>query len=108
MIKKAKIIVDYEVLAEHMQAMLLAAQQADWDKVTDLEVYYKAKIAQIQASKSQVELTKIEQARKIELIKQILHDDHEIQSLIYPRMDELTKLIYGNQNSMKLNRTYGV
>jgi flagellar protein FliT len=108
MIRTAKVIGDYEALAEHMQAMLVAAKQSDWDKVTDLEVFYKAKIAQIQAYKSQVALTKIEQARKMELIKQILHDDHEIQSLIYPRMDELTKLINGSQNSMKLNRTYGV
>jgi flagellar protein FliT len=106
--KNTSIILEYESLATLMTQMLHAAKLQDWDKVSDLELFYQAKMQQIKTQELTLKLNKVDQARKLAIIKEILKNDHEIKSLIHPKMDELSKLMRGGQNKAKLNRTYGI
>ena len=102
------IITEYESLAVLMKQMLHAAQSQDWEKVSDIELFYHDKMAQIKVDESRTTLSKNDQSRKLGIIKQILQDDHEIKALIYPKMDELSKFMRGGNTKTKLNRAYGI
>lgn len=101
-------IEEYEALAALMREMLQSAQTRNWDKVSDLEMFYHDKMASIKTMERNTVLSKQAQARKLEIIKGILQDDHQIKSLIYPEMDQLSKLLTGGQNKAKLSRSYGI
>ena len=105
---KNNLILNYEYLAELMAQMLAAAKLQDWDKVTDLELFYQDRMAQIKIEEGRVSLSKAEQAMKLTIIKKILKNDHELKSLIHPRMDELSKFLRTGPTKAKLNRTYGM
>jgi flagellar protein FliT len=102
------IITEYESLAALMKQMLEAARLQDWEKVSDLELFYQDKMAQIKLAESNATLSKNDQGRKLDIIKLILEDDNEIKGLIYPKMDELSKFISGSYTKNKLNRAYGM
>jgi hypothetical protein len=102
------IITEYESLAALMKQMLESARLQDWEKVSDLELFYQDKMTQIKMAESTTTLSKNDQGRKLGIIKLILQDDNEIKSLIYPKMDELSKFISGGYTKTKLNRAYGM
>lgn len=83
----------YTELAELMAQMLATAKQDQWDHVSELEVVYLDKIAQIKTIEKASILTQETKSQKAAIIQRILADDHQLKLLIHPWMHKLTQLM---------------
>lgn len=106
MIEPQILIQRYEALAKVMHEMLTAAQQQNWDRVTELETFYTVQAEQLKVQEKNVILPAAVQAQKLSIIKAILADDSEMRALIHPWMHKLTQLMQGAHMEAKLNRSY--
>jgi flagellar protein FliT len=103
------LIQEYSALAGLISQMLSAAQQNNWDSVSEIEVSYLAKVNQIKHLEKSVVLDKTLKSQKLALIKRILADDETIRLLIHPWMSQLNILMQPQQSramQTKLNNTY--
>lgn len=103
------LIQEYTALAALMSQMLNAAQQNNWDRVSEIEVSYLSKVNQIKNHEKTVILDKTLKSQKLALIKRILADDDAIRLLIHPWMSKLSQLMQPNNSQAmqaKLNSTY--
>jgi flagellar protein FliT len=103
------LIQEYSALAALMAQMLSAAQQNNWDRVSEIEVSYLSKVNVIKLHEKTVVLDKTLKSQKLALIKRILADDGAIRLLIHPQMSKLSQLMQPhNSQAMqaKLNSTY--
>lgn len=96
-----------EAVAELTNQMLLAAQQQDWDRLTDLEGSCARHVEQLKTMKDAAPLPSDARQRKVASIKRILADDREIRNLVSPWMVRLNSMINSNQTEKKLTRAYG-
>lgn len=99
-------IAAYEALSELTGDMLLAAQQGDWDQLTELERHCQASVNRLMAHAPVVKLNEHEQQRKLEVIRKILADDAQIRDLAEPRLAKLMNLLRGTDTARKLTKTY--
>lgn len=87
----------YTELAELMATMLATAKQDNWDHVSELEVVYLDKIAQIKSIEKTSILMPETKSQKAAIIQGILADDHQLKLLIHPWMHKLTQLMQPGQ-----------
>lgn len=87
----------YTELAECMAQMLASAKQDHWDRVSELEVAYLDKIAQIKSLEKASILTQATKSQKTAIIQGILADDHQLRLLIHPWMQKLSQWMQPGQ-----------
>lgn len=97
----------YESAAKIMAQMLIAAKQDAWEKVSELEQSYLLKIEVIRTIEQQlkaesIRLTPAMHAAKQALLQQILADDAEIRTLLFPVMHRITDMIFDAQSTSRL------
>ncbi|MBR7798931.1 flagellar protein FliT [Undibacterium sp. FT137W] len=97
----------YETVAVISDQMLLAAKNADWDRLTELESQCSEHIASLREGEGPIKLTGETRDRKVKIIQKILADDRQIRDLTEPWMANLSKLIRSNQTERKLVQAYG-
>lgn len=92
----------YESAAKIMAQMLIAARDSAWEKVTELEQSYLLKLEVIKALEQNLrmqeeKMTPEQKLRKQALVQQILADDGEIRTLLFPVMHRITDMIFDAQ-----------
>ena len=87
----------YESVAEITSHMLLAAQEQDWDKLSELEGYCAQYVEKLKLHEQLEPLTGDAQAKKLACIKRILADDREIRNLMAPWMVKLNSMLNNNR-----------
>lgn len=92
----------YESAAKIMAQMLIAARDSAWEKVTELEQSYLLKLEVIKALEQNLRLQEAkldadDKLRKQVLVQQILADDAEIRTLLFPMMHRITDMIFDAQ-----------
>lgn len=96
----------YEQMAQVTKQMLLAAQQQEWDRLSELEQSCAQYVEQLKMLESAAPLDDEARDRKVASIRQILADDKEIRSLVSPWMVKLNSMMNSSQTEKKLLRTY--
>ncbi|MGN6388871.1 MAG: flagellar protein FliT [Burkholderiaceae bacterium] len=100
------ILADYEAVASITGQMLLAARDADWDRLTALESACAARVAILKEQEPQPALTGALRERKVRILRQILDDDREIRNLTEPWMARLMNLMQSAGTERRLSRAY--
>jgi flagellar protein FliT len=101
-----EVIALYEAVAELMEKMHLAAQQEDWDTLTELENLCAEHIKTLQSIESTSPMTVEARQKKIASIKRILANDRDIRNLVSPWMARINKLLSSKKTEQKINLTY--
>ncbi|PWC14264.1 flagellar biosynthesis protein FliT [Brenneria roseae subsp. americana] len=88
--------------------MLQLAQQADWEKLIELEQQYVSTINElpIDTKEQPYSLTLSEQQQIQDCLQQILHNESEISRLLKARMEELKTLIGTSSRQKSVNQAY--
>jgi flagellar protein FliT len=90
----------YETVAEVTNQMLQAAQNQDWDELSELEVSCADYVEQIRDYDELQPEDGEAYKRKLSSIKQILANDREIRNLMAPWMMKLNNMLSsGNKNN---------
>ncbi|MFE8104345.1 flagellar protein FliT [Brenneria goodwinii] len=89
-------------------AMLQLAQQADWEKLIELEQQYVSEITQLPIITEQqpLNIPQLEQQQIRGYLRQILKNESEINKLLQARMDELKTLIGQSSKQKSVNQAY--
>lgn len=108
-------MIDKLAIYEHMAAltaqMVAAAQQADWDQLTELEHHVGAMRDQLIAADRVAvvpEADETRRARKVALIQRMLADDREIRRHTEPWMESVRTLLAGNARQRNLRTAYNL
>lgn len=96
----------YEAVADLTNQMLQAAQQQDWDRLTELESNCALYVEQLKQTEDGSSLSADARERKVSSIKRILADDREIRNLVSPWMVKLNSMINSNHTEKKLSQAY--
>ncbi|WP_395007100.1 flagellar protein FliT [Undibacterium sp.] len=107
MLNSEEVITIYESVAAISDQMLDAARNADWERLTELELRCSSHIASLREGEAPIRLTGEVRERKVKIIQKILADDREIRGITEPWMANLSKLINSNQTERKLVQAYG-
>lgn len=102
-----QVLVIYESMAQLSTAMLAAARDGDWDRLTELERDCAAQLRILHAHEATVAMHGPARTRKIALIRNILADDREIRDLTMPWMARLSALIGNTRAQTRLANAYG-
>ena len=97
----------YENVAQITAHMLDAAQNGDWELLSDLENNCKNTVETLQMHDISSELTLDLKNKKIAIIKKILEDDRKIRDITEPWMIKLSNLMKKSQNHRQLSQAYG-
>jgi len=94
----------YESVAEVTNQMLKAAQNQDWDELSELEVTCADYVEQIRDYDEVQPEDGDAYKRKLKSIKQILANDREIRNLMAPWMLKLNNMLSsGSKNNTSVN-----
>ena len=99
----------YESMKDVSAQMVLAAEQADWDTLVDLEkrlAHIRDQAMQEDTPNMQHALDEATRSRKIELIQAILANDREIRRHTEPWMASMRELLGAQSRSQILQRVY--
>jgi flagellar protein FliT len=99
-------LVFYQKIAATTSQMLAAAQEQDWDLLTELEQNCSGYVEELKKLETVFPTNSTMSNQKIEYIKRILEDDKEIRSLVSPWMQKLNSLMNCNHVEQKLIQTY--
>ena len=89
----------YESVAEVTNQMLQAAQNQDWDELTELEVSCANYVEQIRDYDEVQPEAGDAYKRKLKSIKVILTNDREIRNLMAPWMMKLNSMLSGGSKN---------
>lgn len=89
---RSSLLRHYEAIAQASCAMLVAAQAGDWITVARYEDRCCALIATLKAA-SDIPLDGADDARRMQLLRQILSDDAQIRSHAEPWLQPITPYI---------------
>jgi flagellar protein FliT len=87
--------------------MLVAARQADWERLIERERECCRQVQTLAAAQVETRLDPPFQRRKIEIIHKVLAGDAEIRDLTEPRMARLQQLVSGTRQERRLISAYG-
>lgn len=101
-------IVDvYETMAVITDQMLRAANDSDWDRLTELEQQCALHVRQLKAHEPQP-LAGAQRVKKVDAIRRMLAADRQIRDLTTPWMARLSALISNTATERRVARAYGV
>ncbi|MCL2895327.1 flagellar protein FliT [Brenneria tiliae] len=88
--------------------MLQLAQQADWEKLIELEQQYVNAINELPAvTEEQTDKATLSEQQQIQdCLQKILHNESEISRLLKERMEELKTLIGTSSRQKSVNQAY--
>jgi flagellar protein FliT len=97
----------YDCLARTTAHMLSAAQNADWDKLVELEKHCAELVARMSALETEDPLPEDLRKRKAAMIRTVLADDAAIRNITEPWLQQLGSMLGANGHERRLLRTYG-
>lgn len=97
----------YESMAVITDQMLRAANDNDWDRLTELEQQCAAHVRQLKDSEPQP-LAGAQRVKKVDAIRRMLAADRQIRDLTTPWMARLSALINNTSTERRVARAYGV
>lgn len=101
-------IVDvYETMAVITDQMLRAANDSDWDRLTQLEQQCALHVRQLKEHEPQP-LAGAARVKKVDAIRRMLAADRQIRDLTTPWMARLSALISNTSTERRVARAYGV
>ncbi len=104
----APIIARYERLGQISSAMLMAAQQRDWEGLEALGANFLEAVDAIKsADLLPPSLSADQRLAKGRIIRQILNNDRAIRDITQPWMRELQAMMHSVGTQRKLQRAYG-
>lgn len=95
----ARLIRQYEAIAQVSHAMLAAARADDWVRVSDLEDECRVLIEGLKRAAQTQSLGLAEQRRRIQLLREILADDAEIRARSEPWLRQLETLCQSSRRT---------
>jgi flagellar protein FliT len=101
------IVETYETMAVITAEMLRAANDSDWDRLTELEQQCALHVRQLKESEPQP-LEGPQRVKKIDAIRRMLAADRQIRDLTTPWMARLSALINNTSTERRVARAYGV
>jgi flagellar protein FliT len=90
----------YEALERASADMLSAAREADWDQVVKLEGACVLLIAQLKHAAGESSLAAEGARLKSRIMQRILVNDAEIRTLAEPWLDDLDRMLTGQQRNL--------
>lgn len=106
MLDKQQTIDLYERVLHISTQMLEAANQGDWDTVSQLQDYCSEQIEILKSNGPVPPLSGDDRDRKVEMIQQILANDKAIRDISTPWLKELSNLIHTTDNQIKMLGSY--
>jgi flagellar protein FliT len=106
MTSNAEYFARYEAIAVISGRMLVAARNALWNDLVQLQDEYRHLVEALKNAEAGVKLDDGERARKFDLIRQILADDAAIRDLANPRMAKLSALFAATRPACVLKELY--
>lgn len=101
-------IVDvYETMAVITDQMLRAANDNDWDRLTQLEQQCALHVRQLKENEPQP-LAGAARVKKVDAIRRMLAADRQIRDLTTPWMARLSALISNTSTERRVARAYGI
>ncbi|WP_229422847.1 flagellar protein FliT [Telluria aromaticivorans] len=101
-------IVDvYETMAVITDQMLRAANDNDWDRLTQLEQQCALHVRQLKEHEPQP-LAGAARVKKVDAIRRMLAADRQIRDLTTPWMARLSALISNTSTERRVARAYGI
>ncbi len=91
--RSGPLIERYREVAQLSRHMLAAARREDWEEVVRLEARCRILIGHLKEAALAEPLSPVDQQRRIELLRDILHDDAQIRLRAEPWVLELERLI---------------
>lgn len=88
-----RLIERYELIAQASHEMLAAARHEDWESVARLEDACSALIDELRRIAPKEQLDRIEQRRRVALLREILADDAQIRARAEPWLQALEHLL---------------
>lgn len=101
-----EVIPIYLKISELTGQMLEAAQNQNWDQLSELEKNCAEQVNLLKEEACQIPLPGKLRTQKIEIIQKILGDDRAIRNLTEPWMRELQSLMQNTGNRRKLEHAY--
>lgn len=95
----------YRELLDNARAMLLAAREARWDDLTNLETARKDCLSSV-VEADIVSTIPAEIETRTELIQSILECDEQTKALVHGRTSELAEMLGSMDNERKLADAY--
>lgn len=92
-VERSQLLRRYEAIAAASGAMLDAARADDWQEVARLEDFCRTLIAALKAEAERAELSRVENERRMDLLRGILADDAEIRGRAEPWTRQLDRLL---------------
>jgi flagellar protein FliT len=97
----------YEQLRALTAAMLQSARGGDWDALVSLEQQCGGLLRPLIDAGGGPNLSVVQQRRKVEVLKAILHEDAEIRLLTNDWMNKLQQFLGSNDRGRMAQRFYG-
>jgi flagellar protein FliT len=98
----------YETIAHLSDNMLQAARADDWDTVVALQQQYSALVDTLRPVHDRFSFDSSQRARRDALLRRILSDEAEVRDRAVPRLARLSALVASNQQTLALQKTYGL
>lgn len=98
----------YEAIAAISARMLVAARDALWNELLELQDEYRRHVDALRDADAGVALDEGERLRKYDLIRKILADDAAIRDLANPSVARLSALFSAHRPAHVLKEMYGV
>jgi len=98
----------YETIAHLSGNLLKAARADDWDTAITLQQQYSALADTLRPVHDRFSFDASQQARRDALLRRILSDEAEVRDRAVPRLARLSALVASNQQTLALQKTYGL
>jgi flagellar protein FliT len=103
---QTRLIESYELLLEQSSRMLECALRGEWAEIMELKSQGIICEESLRQQEAVIQLTPRDQARKRELLTQILELDIEVRKRLMARQNELGELLQAGRRRRDLNRAY--
>lgn len=95
----------YEAIAGLSEAMVDAAERADWEQVSQLERECAVHMERLGHARRPA-LSPEDVRRKRDLMMRILANDARVRALVCPRQDDLMRLVSGERRAIGARQAY--
>lgn len=104
---KADYFARYEAIAAVSSRMLIAARDALWNELMELQEEYRTLVDTLRDVDSGLSLDEQERLRKYDLIRQILADDAAIRDLVNPSVARLSAFFSARRSAHVRKELFG-
>jgi flagellar protein FliT len=106
MTTEVNVLSHYESVADASEAMLVAAQRADWDALVEAEKECARCIARLKAASANAPLGPVGDKRRFDILRTVLAHDAEIRKLTQPWLDQLERFLSATAADRRVSDAY--